>query len=85
MLGDILYGNDNYFKLMGLSPYELSPMCFIEAIHPDSRQEAERHWNYVTSGQPHRSELRLNKPYDFTEEEGGFQVRKPATLVLVAY
>nr|POF03980.1 histidine kinase 5 [Quercus suber] len=70
MKGEILYGNDDYFKLMGQSSDELSPVRFIDAIHRNSRSQAQTHWNHVVSGQPHRVELRLNRPYeDFDQSE----------------
>lgn len=55
---------------MGLTPEELSSTRFIEAIHPDSRPQAQNHWERVINGQPHRTELRLNKRYeDFDQDE----------------
>jgi PAS domain-containing protein len=63
--GDMLWANDQYYELGGVSAAQhATPLAFLDAYHDTDRHKAENVWEKLLAGHDHvTAELRLKRLY----------------------
>ncbi|MGI0495338.1 PAS domain S-box protein [Alkalinema pantanalense CENA528] len=52
--GEIVYGNDRWYEIMGLARDQGWGLNWLQAIHPDWREQLFQSWQSITQEQSHR-------------------------------
>ncbi|KAI8933831.1 hypothetical protein NX059_009533 [Plenodomus lindquistii] len=81
--GRMLWANDHYYKLAGVSAseHEAGNLAFLDAYHEEDRSKAEAIWHDLVRGDDHVAiELRVQRMYDPPSGQP-----EPAQLLILAF
>lgn len=84
-LGNVLYANENWFKLTQHPRDAFYPLSWYEVIHEDDHPLMDQQWAKLGSGETVEFELRLKKPFDSGEEVDGERVHGFTWIIAAAY
>ncbi|GAB7365113.1 hypothetical protein MBLNU230_g6203t1 [Neophaeotheca triangularis] len=84
-LGNVLYANENWFRLTQHPRDAFYPLSWYEVIHEDDHALMDWQWARLGSGEPVQFELRLKRPFDSGEMMDGEHVQGTTWIIAAAY
>lgn len=84
-LGNVLYANDNWFKLTQHPRDAFYPLSWYNVIEEDDHALMDREWAKLATGEPVSFELRLKKPFIAPEIVNGERVEGQTWIIAAAY